>query len=197
MDQRGTTEVEIRWTALVPRFTTIDEFHVLLEARYSDGSKGTARSQPLKASARAALLTLPNPPASEQHIHLEGFHEVVAAQRDQVGASPRSSSGRHPQVLITAARLVTQGCSAGQQCVEVRWTAAAPRSIGISEFTARIKALHRDGTQTTDSKTVSGQDRQALLQAGSAELGIDSIKVSLLTSFSIIDTKTAVKEGAF
>src|SRR5262245_42135856 len=41
-NDRLKTDVEIRWTAQVPRSTTIDEFDVRLEVRYSDGSRGVA-----------------------------------------------------------------------------------------------------------------------------------------------------------
>ena len=214
LSDRATTDVEIRWTAQVPRSTTIDEFEVLLEVGYSDGSKGAARNQQLKPSARAAVLPLASHPRQNSAATLKNFkaavnvkfriassfavvQQVAVAQSDGVRPSPSSSTGAQPEVFITQARLVTQGCATGQQCVDVKWTAAAPRNIAISEFTASFEARHKDGTKTTDSKTVSNQERQARLQAGSSNVEVISMRVSLLTSFSLLDSKTAVKEGTF
>jgi hypothetical protein len=212
LNDRVTTDVEIRWTAQVPRLTTIDEFDVLLEVRYSDGSKGAARSQLLKPSARAAILALATHPRQNGNAILKDFkaavkvsfriasscvviQQVAAAQGNGVRPPPGPSS--QPEVSITAARLFTQGCSTGQQCVDLKWTAAAPRNITITDFTASVEALHPNGTKTTDSKTVTNQERQARLQAGPANVEVISMRVSLLTSFSLIDSKTAVKEGTF
>jgi len=211
-NDRTTTDVEIRWTAQVPRLTTIDEFDVLLEVRYSDGSKGAARSQQLKPSARAAILALATHPRQNGTAILKDFkaavkvsfrvasscaviQQVAAAQ--SIAVRPPSNSGSQPEVSITAARLFTQGCLTGQQCVELKWTAAVPRNINITDFTAGVEALHADGTKTTDSKTVSNQERQARLQAGPSNVEVISMRVNLLTSFSLLDSKTAVKEGAF
>ena len=210
LNNRTTTDVEIRWTAQVPRLTTIDEFDVLLEVRYSDGSKGAARSQQLKPSARAAILALATHPRQNANAILKDFkaavkmsfktassgtvfQQITTAQNDRLGASVGTSS--QPEVSITAARLFTQGCSAGQQCVELKWTAVAPRNITISDFTAGVEALHADGTKTTDSKTVSNQERQARLQTGPANVGVSSMKVSLQTTFFLLDSKTALREG--
>ena len=214
VNEKATTDVEIRWIAQVPRLTTLDEFDVLLEVRYSDGSRGVARNQQLKSTARATILPLATHPRQNGAAVLKDFkasvnvrfriassfavvHRVAAPQSDSVRGSSGSSSGTQPEVVVTAARVVTQGCSAGYQCVDVKWTAAAPRNITISEFTASIEAVHKDGTQTTDSKTVGGQDRQARLQAGRVNVEVNSIKVSLLTSFSLLDSKTAVRKGTF
>lgn len=208
------TDVEIRWTAQVPRLTTLDEFDVLLEVRYSDGSRGVARNQQLKSTARATILSLATHPRQSSTAVLKDFkasinvrfkitssfavvHQVAASQSDGVRGSSGSSSGRQPEVIVTAAKLVTEGCPIGFQCLDVKWTAVAPRNITISEFTASIDALHKDGTQTRDSKTVGGLDRQARLQAGRANVEVNSMKVSLLTSFSLLDSKTAVREGTF
>lgn len=214
LNDRITTDVEIRWTVQVPRLTTIDEFNVLLEVRYSDGSKGAARSQQLKPSARAAILSLATHPRQNSTAILKDFkaavkvgfrvpssfaviQQIAPAQSDSVRASSGSSSGGQPEVLITTAKLVRQGCSTGSQCVDVKWTAAAPRNIAISEFTVSVEARHKDGTQTTDSKTVGGQDRQVRLQAGPANLEVNSMKVTVLISFSLLDSKTAGKDGTF
>ena len=212
VNDRMTTDVEIRWTAQVPRSTTIDEFDVLLEVRYTDGSKGAARSQQLKPSARAAILALATHPRSNGNAILKDFkaavkvsfrtasscalvQQVSAAQTNVVRSAPGSSS--QPDVSITAARLSTQGCSTGQQCVDLKWTVAAQRNITINDFTAGVEALRPDGTKITDSKTVSNQERQARLQAGPANVEVNSMRVSLQTSFFLLDAKTAVKEGAF
>jgi len=214
VNDKAATDVEIRWTAQVPRLTTLDEFEVLLEVRYSDGSRGVARNQQLKSTARATILSLATHPRQNGTAVLKDFkasvnvrfriassfavvHRVAPSQNDSVRGSSGSSSGTQPEVIVTAAKLATQGCSAGYQCVDVKWMAAAPRNITISEFTASVEALHKDGTRTTDSKTVGGQDRQARLQAGRANLEVNSMKVSLLTSFSLLDSKTAVREGRF
>ena len=212
VNDRATTDVEIRWTAQVPRSTTIDEFDVLLEVRYSDGSRGAARSQQLKSSARTAILALPTHPRQNRNAILKDFkaavkvsfkiassfalvQQVAAAQSSVVRSAPGSSN--QPEVSITATRLFTQGCSTGQQCVDLKWTATAQRNITITDFTAGVEASRRDGTKITDSKTVSNQERQARLQAGPANVEVISMKVSLLTSFSLLDSKTAVKEGTF
>ena len=214
LNDKAPTDVEIRWTAQVPRLTTLDEFDVLLEVRYSDGSRGLARNQQLKSTARATILSLATHPRQNSTAVLKGFkasvnvrfriassfavvQQVAASQSDSVCASSGSSSGRQPEVVVTAAKLVTQGCSTGYQCVDVKWRAAAPRKITIREFTASVVALHKDGTQTTDSKTVGGHDRQARLQAGRANAEVNSIRISLVTSFSLLDSKTAVREGMF
>lgn len=214
LKDRATTDVEIRWTAQVPRLTKLDGFGVLLEVRYSDGSRSVARNQQLKSTARAILLSLATHPRANSNAVLKDFkasvhvrfriassfavvQQVADSQSDSVGASSGSSSATQPEVFITTAKLVTQGCSSGYQCVDVKWTAAAPRNITISEFTATVDALHKDGTQTTDSKTVGGQDRRARFQAGPANVEVNSMKVSLLTSFSLLDSKTAVREGTF
>jgi hypothetical protein len=212
LNDRMTTDVEIRWTAQVPRSTTIDEFDVLLEVRYSDGSKGTARSHQLKPSARAAIVALATHPRQNANAILKDFRAAVkvsfriaaaSAVVQQVTASqstgvrPPSGTSSHPEVSITATRLFTQGCSTGRQCVDLKWTVTAPRNIFITEFTASVEALHADGMKSTDSKTVSNQERQARLQAGPANVGVNSMRVSLLTSFSLLESKTAVKEGTF
>ena len=211
---KATTDVEIRWTAQVPRLTILDEFDVLLEVQYSDGSRGAARNPQLKSTARAAIVALATHPRQNSAAVLKGFkasvnvrfriassfavvHQVPALQGDRVRGSSGSSSGSQPEVVVTAAKRITQGCASGYQCVDVKWTAGAPRNITISEFTASVESLHKDGTQTRDSKTVGGQDRQARLQAGRANVEVNSMKVSLLTSFSLLDSKTAVREGTF
>src|ERR1051325_3266258 len=50
LNVNATTDVEVRWTAQVPRLTTLEGFDISLEARYSDGSKSAARSEQLKPS---------------------------------------------------------------------------------------------------------------------------------------------------
>ena len=50
--------------------------------------------------------------------------------------------------------------------------------------------------RSADSKTVSGTDRQTRLSAGASGSEVESFKLNLLTSFSSLDTKTVVKEGA-
>jgi hypothetical protein len=194
--------------------TTLDEFDVLLEVHYTDGARGVARNKQLKSTSRAILLSLSTHPRPNSTAVLKDFkasvnvrfriasslnvvQQVAASQGDSVRGSSGFSSGTQPEVVVTAAKLVTQGCSTGYQCVDVKWTAAVPRNIIISEFTASIDALFKDGTQTTDSKTVGGHNRQARLQAGRANLEVNSMKVSLLTSFSLLDSKTAVREGTF
>ena len=213
LSDRATTDVEIRWTALVPRLTALDDFDVLLEVHYSDGSRGAAQSQQLKPSARAAILTLATHPRQNISAIVKDFKatvkvkfrtassfavvQQVTRQSDSLRTSSGSSSSNQPEVFITAAKLITQGCSSGQQCVDVKWTATAPRNITIREFVASVEALLKDGTHTTDSKTLSGQDRQTRLHAGPANVDVSSMKVSVLTSFSLLDSKSAVKEGSF
>src|SRR5262245_883227 len=209
---RATTDVEIRWTAQVPRLTTIDEFDALLDVRYSDGFKAAAHSDQLRSSARAAILTLATHPRQNSTAVLKDFKatlkvrfriagsfavvQQVSAQGDGVRGLSGSSSTSQPEVFITAAK-IAQGCSTSEQCVDVKWTAAAPRNMSISEFAVTVNALHKNGTHTTDSRTVGGQDRQVRLHAGPASLDVSSIKVTLLTSFFLLDSKAAVKEGSF
>jgi len=212
--QASKTEVEIRWTAKVPRLTTLDEFDVLLEVHYSDGSRGVARNQQLKPTSRAILLSLATHPRANSTAVLRDFkasvsvrfriassftvvHQVITSQSESVHASSGSSSASQPAVFITAAELVTQGCSPGYQCVDLKWTAAAPRRITINQFTASVDALHKDGSQTTDSRTVGAEDHQARLQVGLDNIEVNSMTVSLVTSFSLLDSKTAVKKGTF
>lgn len=208
----ATTDVEIRWIAQVPRMTSIEGFDVSLEARYSDGSRNTARSEQLKASARSAILQLATHPKPASSAILRDFkvtvkakfkiassltvvQQVTAAQGNSLRSTAGSSGASQPEVFITAAKLATENCSAGQQCVDVKWTAVAPRNITINAFTVNVDALRKDGTRNSDSKTVSGANRQARLSAGSTGSEVSSIKVSLLTSFSSLDFKTVVKEG--
>jgi hypothetical protein len=209
----ATTDVEIRWTAQVPRLTTIDGFDVSLEARYSDGSKSAARSEQLRPSARSAILQVATHPRQNSNATAKGFkvtvkarfkiassftvsQQVAAAQGNAFRATAGSSSASQPEVFITLAKLVAQGCPQGKQCVDVKWTAVSPRNITINGFTVNIDALHKDGTRSADSKTVSGTDRQARLSAGANGSEVESFKLNLLTSFSSLDTKTVVKEGA-
>jgi len=49
---KATTEVEIRWTAQVPRLTTIDEFDVLI----SDGGLGEADRRALEDAGVEVVL---------------------------------------------------------------------------------------------------------------------------------------------
>jgi hypothetical protein len=213
LNGRATTDVEIRWTAQVPRFTIIEGFDLFLEARYSDGSRNATRSEQLKPSARSAIVQLATHPKPNSSAILKDFkatlkakfkiassftvaQEVAPAQGDSVRSTAGSSSASQPEVFITAAKLITQGCSSGQQCVDVKWTAVAPRNITINEFAVSIDALHKNGMRSADSKTVGGQDRQGKLSAGPTGSEIKSFKVSLLTSFSLLDFKTVVKEGA-
>jgi hypothetical protein len=213
LNDKATTDVEIRWTAQVPRLITLDEFDVLLEVHYSDGSRGVARNRQLKSTARATILPLATHPRLNSTAVLRDFkasvnvrfriasscavvHQVATSQNDGGRRSSGSSRGSQPEVVVIAAKLVTQGCSTGYQCVDVKWTDVASRNITISEFTASVDALEKDGTQTTESKTVGGHDRRARLQAGAnAELNL--MKVRLLISFSLLDSKTAVREGIF
>lgn len=207
------TEIEIRWTAQVPRLTNIEGFDVLLEVRYSDGSRNAAHGEQLKPSARSCLLQVATRPRPNSTAALKDFkvsvkarfkiassftvvQQVAAAQSANIRATAGSSSSSQPEVFITAAKLVAQGCQSGQQCVDVKWTANVPRHITINEFTVNVDALHKSGTRSTDAKTVNGADRQARLQAGPTGSEISSLKVSLLTSFSALDFKTVVKEGA-
>jgi hypothetical protein len=209
----ATTDVEIRWTAQVPRLTTIDGFDVTLEVRYGDGSKNVARGEQLRASARSAILPVAAHPRPNSNATVKNFKVTVKArfkiassvtvaqqvnttQGNSFRAMAGSSNASQPEVFITAAKFVAQGCPQGQQCVEVKWTAVAPRNITISEFTVSVDALHKNGTRRADSKTMSGTDRQARLLAGASGSEIESLKLSLLTSFSLMDSKIVVKEGA-
>ncbi|HXG93700.1 MAG TPA: hypothetical protein VNN73_15250 [Blastocatellia bacterium] len=210
----ATSEIEIRWTAQVPRLTTIDGFDVLLEARYGDGSRGAARSEQLKPSARSAILQLATHPKHNSGAALKDFRASVKArfriassltlnqqvspsQAETARAGAASANGSQPEVVITSAKLGAQGCASGQQCVDVGWTASAPHNISISKFTVSVDALHKNGAHSSDLKTISGAEHQAKLSAGPAGSEIASIKISLLTSFFLLDSKTVVREGAF
>ena len=208
------TEVEIMWIAQVPRLTTLEEFDAVLDVRYSDGTRGVVRNQQLKSTSRATIVALPTHPRASSSAVLKDFratvvvrfriassvavvHQVMASQGDGTRGYSASSNRSQPDVVVTSAKLVTQGCSAGSQCVDVKWTAEAPRHISIHEFTATVESLHNDGTETRDSRIIGGQNRRVLLNAGRAGVEINSIKISLLTSFSLLDSKSAVREGSF
>lgn len=79
-DGKTSTEIEIRWTAQVSRLTTIDDFEVLLEVRYSDGSKRSARTKHLKSSARAAILQLASHPRQNSSAILKDFKAAVTVR---------------------------------------------------------------------------------------------------------------------
>lgn len=209
----ATTDVEIRWTAQVPRLTTIDGFDVTLEVRYGDGSKSAARGEQLRPSARSTILQVATHPRQSSNATVKNFkvtvkarfkiassftvaQQVNATQGNSFRATAGSSSASQPEVFITAAKFVAQGCPQGQQCFEVKWTAASPRNITISQFTVSVDALHKNGTHSADSKTMSGTDRQTRLSAGASGSEIESVKLNLLTSFSLLDSKIVVKEGA-
>jgi hypothetical protein len=211
---KAKTEIEIRWTAQVPRFTTLDEFDVLLEVHYSDESRAVTQNRQLKSSARAILLALATHPRPGSTAVLKYFKasvnvrfrvtssvavvkQVPGEQTDSVRVAAAAPDATRPQVFITAAKLVPQGCASGNQCLDVKWTAACPRNITITEFTASVDAQHKDGTQTAYSRTFDGHDRQARLHAGPKNVEVESMKVSLVTSFSLLDTKTVVSEGTF
>lgn len=207
------TDVEIRWTAQVPRLTTIEGFDVSLEVRYGDGSKSAARSEQFRPSTRSAILRVATHPRPNSNATVKGFkvsvkarfkiassftvsQQVAAAQGNSFRSTSGSSSASQPEVFITLAKIVSQGCPQGAACVDVKWTAVAPRNITINEFTVSLDALHKNGTRSSDSKTVNGTDRQARLSAGVGGSEVESFKLNLLTRFSSLDTKTVVKEGA-
>lgn len=209
----ATTDVEIRWTAQVPRLTTIDGFDVSLEVRYGDGSKGAARNEQFRPSTRSAILQVATHPRPNSNASVKGFkvvvkarfkiassftisQQVAAAQGNSFRSTAGSSSASQPEIFITLAKVVSQGCPQSNQCIDVKWTAVSPRNITIGEFTVSLDALHKNGTRSSDSKTVSGTDRQARLSAGASGSEVESFKLNLLTSFSSLDTKTVVKEGA-
>jgi hypothetical protein len=207
----ATTDIEVRWTAQVSRLTTVDGFDVSLEVRHNDGSRQVVRSENLKPSARSAILKVATR-SKPRSVGLKDFRVrvkakfkiassftvaqvVEASPGDSFRASAGSSSTSQPHVFITSAKLVAQGCPQGQRCVEVKWTAVSPRHITVSEFKVNIDALYKNGTHHEDSKTVGGTERQARLQAGASGSELSSIKVSLLTSFFALDSKTVIKEG--
>jgi hypothetical protein len=208
------TEVEIRWTAFVPAGTKIEEFEVLLEARYTDGSKGAARIRHLKPSARAVLLSLATHPRRNSTALLGDFkasvkvsfsvassfavfHDVPLTIDDSPAAEPDTSSGGQPEVLITAAKLVPQGCASGHHCVDVSWSATAANNITINEFAVSIVALHKDGTRISDFRIVGSRSRNARLMAGSVDSEVFSLRITVLTSFFVRDSRTAVNTGTF
>jgi hypothetical protein len=212
LSSNATTDVEVRWTAQVPRLTTLEEFDVVLEVRYTDGSRFAARSEHLKPSARSAILQVATHPRQKGKAVLKDFKATVKAnfriassftvaqqltvtQPGSFRARAGSSSASQPEVYITAATLVAQGCSPGRQCVDLKWNASTPRNITITEFTASLDARHKNGTHRADSKTVSGTERQARLSIPADGSEVESFKLNLLIRFYSLDSKTVVKEG--
>lgn len=208
-------EIEIRWTALVPRFTTINGFEVTLEVRYSDGSKNAVSSDLLRASDRTVVLRVPTRPKRSGDAVLKEFkagvttrfkssssftlsREFQSAGQAGKADSPAASDGTFPKVAITNARVTIRQCPAGRQCIYVRWTASAPPHITISDFGVNIDVVRGNGSQMVASKTVVGSDRQARLSVEeNSGSGILSFKVGLTTNFSLSHSRTIVKEGAF
>jgi len=207
---QANAEVEIRWTARVPRSTTIDAFDVLMEVRYSNGERASVRGDALKATARSVTLQVAAHPKANRTAALKEFHVslrarvrtlaslTVVQQVAPNGSSTRragTSSAGQPTVFITEARL-TPECAAGRQCIDVRWEANAPRSITIEGFTVSAEAIARDGAPQTDSKTAGATERQARLAiARGAEIA--SLKVTLVAGFSALDSQTVVRDGSF
>lgn len=204
-------DIEIRWTAKVPQLTTIGGFDVLLEVRYSDGSRGAARNETLKATARSAILSVAAHSKSNSAAGLKEFHASIKAHfkvastltiTQQVtpasGGSARtgSSSANQPEVFVTDARLA-QGCAANQECVDVRWRAVAPRAIAIEGFTVLVDALSKNGAHRTGQKAASAADRQARLALESTGSEITLINVTLIAGFSSLDSRTVIRDGVF
>jgi len=207
---QANAEVEIRWTARVPRSTTIDAFDVLMEVRYSNGERASVRGDALKATARSVTLQVAAHPKANRTATLKEFHVSLRARVRTIasltvvqqvapnGSGTRragTSSAGQPAVFIIEARL-TPDCAAGRQCIDVRWEANAPRSITIEGFTVSAEADARDGAHQTDSKTAGATERQARLAiARGAEIA--SLKVTLVASFSALDSQTVVRDGSF
>lgn len=206
------SDIQIRWTAQVPKLTIIESFDVLLEVHYGDGSRSTSRSDQLKSSSRSMIFQIPSHPRQSSSGSLKDYKAVIRARfrvsstltvTQEVTSSEEegsrevtgSSSSTQPQVFITGAKL--SRCVQDRQCVELRWAASAPRSVAIHRFTAAIEAVNNDGTRSVDSKTVSGAAREVRLRAGPADSRLASISVRLLTNFSAFDSKTVIKEGLF
>jgi len=211
------TDVEIRWTALVPHGTKIEAFEVLLEARYTDGSRGVARIRHLKPFARAVLLSLATHPRENNAAVLGDFkasvkvnfsvassvavfHDVPLTDSTSTADLSASNAGEpevRPEILITAAKLVPQGCISRHHCVDIKWSASAANNITINEFAVSLIALHKNGTRVTDSKIVSSRSRNARLLAGSIDSEVLSLRIAVLTSFFVRDSRTAVNTGIF
>jgi|SRR5581483_2249222 len=79
-NSQAAADVEIRWTARVPQATTLDGFDVLLEVRYSDGARASARSDALKATARSVTLQVAAHPKTNPAATLKAFHVSLRAR---------------------------------------------------------------------------------------------------------------------
>ncbi|HKQ06452.1 MAG TPA: hypothetical protein VJ464_15060 [Blastocatellia bacterium] len=77
---QAATDVEVRWTARVPQATTLDGFDVLLEVRYSDGARASARGDALKATARSVTLQVASHPKANPAAALKTFHVSLRAR---------------------------------------------------------------------------------------------------------------------
>src|SRR5262249_37532458 len=211
-DDNAVSDIQISWTALVPKQTLIESFDVLLEVRYSDGSRNVVRSDQLKSSARSMIFQMPSHPRQLTRVSLKDYRavlranfrvastlsvtrEVAASQEESSREVAGSSSSTQPEVFITRARLIS--CSQDRHCVELKWTAGAPRNVAIHHFIAMIDAVLKDGTHTVDSRKVGGSTREARLHLAHPDSRVASISVSLLTNFSAFDSKTAIREGPF
>lgn len=203
----ATADIEIRWTARVPRPMTLEGFDVSVEVRYSDGARGTANAPSLKATARSATLQVAAHPKANGTATLKSFHASIRA-RFKIASSltvvqPAAANGGNahaeagqPQVAITDARLAP-GCAANRECIDVRWTASAPRNTTFEGFTIGVEAQRRDGARRTDSKNVGAADRQTRLAVDTAGSAVASFKVTLNADFASLDSRTVTRDGAF
>ncbi|HWP42958.1 MAG TPA: hypothetical protein VNO14_06975 [Blastocatellia bacterium] len=208
------TEVEVRWTAQVPRAITLDGFEVTLEVSYASRPKAIVTSGRLKPSARTSILKLPPHTGQQSSAEPSGFKasvkasfraarsatvtsEFEAAQPGRPRAGRGETSGPPFELAITEARVTAQDCPPGQACVDVKWTANAPRNITIDEFAVTIETRHKDGSRRTASRLASGSDRRARITIGAASSEITSMIIGLQTGFFSADSKTVTRQGSF
>jgi hypothetical protein len=203
------SEIEIRWTTLTPRPATIDGFDAALEVHYSDGLTSLVTSGGIKASSRAVVLRVPTHSRPGRGALLKEFKGTIKARikssssfslsrecGGQLQILDQSDSDRgtvnHPEVSIHEARIGSRGA------VDVKWTASAPRNITITAFNVNVDAVLKDGRFVSGSAAARGWSRHVkLLIERPDDSPVACMKVSLITWFFSIETKTAVKEGTF
>ncbi len=211
----ATAEIEVRWTAQVPRLTVIDGFDAGLEVFYTDGSKNSFSSNSLRPSARTAIFKVPTHPRQSGTADLKRFkasirinfkitsrltltHEfTVEPQTGRLQSKSGRSSGDPIEISIAEARLTNQGCASGEQCIDVKWTATAARNLSFTGFEVKAEALHKDGARRSASASTGGTGRQTRLTLKSGGSAVTSASISLFAGMASSDSVTITQDGAF
>jgi len=206
-------EIETRWIARIPKRALIQNFQVLLEVRYSDGSQSSAHSDILKASTRSAILRVPAHSAQNSNAILKEFKARVKAMfkmassftivREVAGSQFRTSASAFASAAGAAAKAAitfvntSDSCSDGQPCLEVRWTIKAGRNVILNDFIVTADVLHANGDRSTHTRAAASSERQTRFNISAPSSEVKSVAIALLTNFYFTDSATAMKEGAF